>query len=184
MGRIGRRGWRLRRRVGAAVKLDWLEPDMRELVPQLTTYQTVAACLFGEARSEPIEGIVAVANVIRNRVQADLHGDGKPDWFGEGYVDVVTRPWQFSMWHPNGGKSNNRRVLQFVRDLVAKKPVEDVKARQCVLVAHGIIDNYLADNTNGSHHYHKAGMSPRPSWAQSLVPTKQIAGHVFYNNVK
>jgi len=159
------------------VKLDWLEPDARPLVAGLTDPQVVAVCLYGEARSEPIQGIVAVANVIGNRVK-------KPSWWGKTYREVVLKPWQFSMWHPNGGAANYKRVLALVKQFAAKEAITDPGARECIGVAHLLLGDYLRDLTKGSTHYHSALMQPRPKWAQNVVPTCQIASHVFYAGIK
>ena len=169
------------------MKLSWMDEEMQALIPLLSVPQVVAVCLYGEARSEPIEGIVAVANVIRNRVKADIHGDNKPDWWGEGYSDVVTRPWQFSMWHVNGGATNYKRVKAFAQHLAERKEAVGIKARQCIGVAHCIVGDYFADNVNGADHYHAVKVPEvngkplsRPFWALKRVPVKQVGGHVFY----
>ena len=56
----------------------------------------LARTLWGEARGEGVAGQIAVAWSIRNRVEMDLHNDGKPDWWGEGYAGVCKKPYQFS----------------------------------------------------------------------------------------
>ena len=61
----------------------------------------LARTIWGEARGEGFAGQVAVGWAIRNRVEADLGNDGKPDWWGEGYVGVCKAPWQFSCWNKN-----------------------------------------------------------------------------------
>lgn len=166
------------------MKLDWLPPEMRPLVEQATEAQRLAATLWGEARSEPVQGIVAVANVIRNRVTADLGNDGKPDWWGEGYSAVCLAPQQFSCWTPKGGERNYDRVLGLMRQFAAGTPITDPSVRECIGIAHLTIGDYLRDNTKGSRHYCVATMTPRPKWAKGLTPTVQQGNHVFYSDVK
>ena len=48
----------------------------------------LARTIWAEARGEGVAGQVAVGRCIRNRVEADLGKDGKPDWWGDGYVGV------------------------------------------------------------------------------------------------
>ena len=163
--------------------LDWLPPEMRPLVEQATEAQRLAATLWGEARSEPVQGIVAVANVVRNRVQMDLQGDGRPDWWGEGYSAVVMKPAQFSCWSPTGGARNYQRVLSLMQQFAAGHPITDPTVRECIGVAHLTIGHYLRDNTKGSTHYHAAAMTPRPKWARGLTPAVQHGNHVFYAGV-
>lgn len=163
---------------------DWLPLELRPLVDKLTDAQVVALVLYGEARSEPVQGIVAVGNVIRNRVKADLGNDGKPDWWGEGYRGVCLKSWQFSCLHPKGGEGNYKRVLAFAGTLASKQPITNDRERQCIWVALGITGDYALDNVKASTHYHVAALTPRPDWAMAHTPAAQVGGHVFYNTVK
>lgn len=52
----------------------------------------LARTLWGEARGESLAGQIAVAWTIRNRVN---DGNAK-SWWGEGYVGVCQKPYQFS----------------------------------------------------------------------------------------
>lgn len=175
------------------MKLDWLPADMRPLVEQATEAQRLAATLWAEARSEPVQGVVAVANAIRNRVKADLGNDGKPDWWGEGYSGVCLKGvidkktgkpiGQFSCWSPEGGQRNYDRLLGLMRQFAAGTPITDPGVRECIGIAHLTIGDYLRDNTKGSTHYCVATMTPRPKWAKGLTPTVQVGSHTFYNNV-
>lgn len=156
--------------------LDWLTPEMRTLVEQANEGQRVAACLYGEARSEPIQGLVAVANVIRNRIR-------RPERFGASPSAVVLAPWQFSMWHPTGGEGNYKRVLQLMQQFVAGTQITDLGARECVGIAQLMLGDYLRDQTKGAVHYHALKQQPRPAWAMGHTPCVQISGHLFYNDV-
>lgn len=159
------------------MKLDWLTPDMRALVEKTAEAQRVAATLWGEARSEPVQGIVAVANVIRNRAK-------KPGWWGEGYSGVCLAPKQFSCWTPAGGQRNYDRLLGVMQQFAAGTPITDPGLRECIGIAHLAMGDYLRDNTKGSTHYHAAVMTPRPTWAKGHTPVIQCGNHVFYNTVK
>ena len=162
----------------------WLSTDLKAAVDQLTDAQVVALVLYGEARSEPVQGVIAVGCVIRNRVKTDLNNDKKPDWWGTGYKGVCTAPWQFSCLNVAGGAGNFKKVLSFAERLAAKTPITHALERQCVWVGYGIVGDYAADVTKGSLHYHVATMTPRPKWAMGHAPVVQIARHVFYSTVK
>lgn len=157
--------------------LNWLPAEMKFLVDAVTEPQRVAACLYGEVRSEPVQGIAAVANVIRNRVN-------KGGWWGDTYSTVVMAPHQFSCWAPSGGEGNYKKLLSLMEQFAAKKEITDPGARECIGIAHLVMGNYLRDNTKGSFHYHVATMTPRPKWAMGHAPVTQCAKHVFYNDVK
>lgn len=149
----------------------------------LSDVHVLACTLYGEARSEPTEGILAVACVIRNRVKTDIKSDGKPDWWGEGYRGVCLAPKQFSCWLPEGGEGNHKKLAELVAALKVG-PVNDHRYKECAWIATGIVNDWGRDITKGADHYHVASMQPRPAWAQSVVPIKQVAGHVFYRLVK
>lgn len=159
------------------MKLDWLPDEMRALIEKATEPQRAAATLFGEARSEPVQGIIAVANVIRNRSR-------QPQRFGASVSDVACAPWQFSCWHPKGGERNYKRMLLLMQQFVEGKQITDLGARECIGIAQLMLGDYLRDNTRGSLHYHTAKMQPRPTWAMGHTPSAQIASHLFYSTVK
>ena len=59
-----------------------------------------AKTIWAEARGEPLDGQIAVANVILNRAQ-------QGGWWGDDVVKVCRKPKQFSYWNksdPNRAK--------------------------------------------------------------------------------
>lgn len=161
----------------APLNLDWLPLEMRPLVEKLNDAQTVSLILYGEARSEPVQGIVAVGCVIRNRVR-------KPGWWGNDFRSVCLAKLQFSCLFPNGGAGNYKRVVTFAEKLAGGTQITNERERQCVWIAHGIIGDFVIDNVQGSTHYHTVNLTPRPAWAMGKTPVAQHGGHVFYNTVK
>lgn len=145
----------------------------------LSDIHVLACTLYGEARSEPTEGILSVACVIRNRVKADLAQDGKPDWWGEGYRGVCLAPKQFSCWSPEGGAGNHAKVAQLVADLKVG-PVSDARYKECAWIATGVVNDWCRDTVKGATHYHTVSLMPRPVWAQPYTPVMQVHKHVFY----
>ncbi len=61
---------------------------------RLTEPQLLARCIWGEARGEPIQGKLAVAHVVLNRVKAQ-------SYYGKTIRDVILKPWQFSCFNEN-----------------------------------------------------------------------------------
>lgn len=151
--------------------LKFLEPLPDEAILGLT--------LYGEARGEPIEGILAVGCVIRNRVLADLKGDGKPDWWGEGYRGVCLKPFQFSVWNVKDPDSNHQHLMTVAAKLKAIEVMSPL-FEQCAWAALGISRGAILDTVKGANHYHTIQMKPRPSWAQSYAPVMQKGNHIFY----
>lgn len=116
-----------------------------EIQPAFTDHQAVALTLYGEARSEPVEGRIAVGCVIRNRVRL----------MKTSYRAVCFARWQFSCWLPAGGAANHKEVLRqadaLLRgDTVASGSVLD----ECLFLADGLIRGCLRDRVAGATHYY------------------------------
>jgi len=132
----------------------------------LSDVHVLACTLYGEARSEPTEGILAVANVIRNRVNAQ-----RAEW-GEGYRGVCLKPELFSCWNDDGG-GNYAKLAQLVADLKVG-PVMDARYRECAWVATGVVNEWVRDTAHGADHYHTTARDPKPSWATGFVPLNHL----------
>jgi|OpeIllAssembly_1097287.scaffolds.fasta_scaffold126671_3 hypothetical protein len=141
---------------------------------QLDATDLVAVTLWGEARAEPIEGIVAVGHVIRNRVVDEAHR------WGSVWQDVVLAKRQFSCWIPEGGEANYARMVALVDRLIAMKPAGEKSFMQCWWVARGVMDGMIKDNTRGANHYYAPALLPKPpSWAKAGRMTAEIGRHLF-----
>ncbi len=135
---------------------------------------TLARTLYGEARGEPQTGKVAVAWVIRNRVE-------RPAFVGSllgqpGAVShVCLAPWQFSCWNNN---DPNRPLLL------------NLQSNQCpgeFAIAGSVLEGSAPDPTNGADHYHTINQpvwaqSWPPEWAPHMVEVARFGGHVFYDS--
>lgn len=139
----------------------------------LDATEIVALTLWGEARGQPIQGIVGVANVIANRTR-----DPARRW-GLTWQDVCLRRWQFSCWIPEGGRANYERMVEAVSDLAILRPLKDKVMRQCWWVARGVVDDMILDVTKGANHYYAATI-PEPKWARGQEPTVVMGLHRFY----
>lgn len=127
--------------------------------------------LYGEARGEPIEGIIAAGCCVRNRVH-----DTRARW-GTSYRAVCLQPAQFSAWWEAG--SNQQTLLDAAHLLIAGDPPPAL-LEQCAWVALGVSRGALVDIVKGANHYHVATLNPRPSWAAGHTPVVQKGHHVFY----
>lgn len=149
----------------------------------LSTDQVLAITLYGEARGEQVEGRIAIASVIRNRVNTDLGGDQKPDWWGEDYKGVCLAPWQFSCWTPKGGEQNYAEIMSVVRAAVNGAAIGPIM-RECAWIAFGIIGGDIRDRVKGAtHYYNPAAMVPKnrvPDWAKGKTPVALVGSHLFF----
>lgn len=135
----------------------------------------LARTIWAEARGEGVAGQVAVGRCIRNRVEADLGRDGKPDWWGEGYVGVCQAPWQFSCW--NKGDPNRA----YLTGAKAIPETEYARAREAAVAAMTSKD---PDPTGGATHYYSTTMVSPPKWTgHPARRTTKIGRHIFFKDV-
>ncbi len=152
----------------------------------LTDEHALVCTLYGEAAGETLQSQVAVACVVRNRVLADLGGDKKPDWWGEGYVGVCLKAWQFSCWWEDN--ANATRVYALAEALIARQPVgEPSLIAELRWIAAGIIGQQIRDTTRGADHYVTSALyrAAPPKWAllsngQKRAPVCAIGAHLFF----
>ena len=140
-----------------------------------TDAEIIALTLWGEHRSGPVTGRIAVACVIRRRV----HVGG----FGAGWKGVCLRRWQFSCWLPEGGASNHRALLRMATAVLSGQR-GDAVYRECLWIAKGIIDGAAQDIVRRADHYYAPlAMVPVgrvPRWARGKSPVATVEGHLFF----
>jgi N-acetylmuramoyl-L-alanine amidase len=127
----------------------------------------LARTLWGEARSETVSGIRAVAAVVLNRAARDPRY-----WWGGTISEVCLKPYQFSCWNAD---DPNLRKLQAVTDV-------DVQFRTCLRIADLAMAAELSEVKLGATHYHTRFVYP--SWAKGKLPCAETRGHLFYNNIE
>lgn len=139
----------------------------------LSEQDVLTLTLIGEARGEPIEGQVAVGCIIRNRLHAN------PIKY-KSYIDVCLERAQFSCW--NMGDVNRALLNDLALQMVAGQQVIDPYFRQCALVAQGIINWAIIDNTHSAQNYltTKLWNDKRPNWAMQAKNINQIGNQTFF----
>lgn len=151
------------------------------ILAALSEAQTVGLTLYGEGRSEPIEGRIAIANVIRNRVRAQ-----RLRW-GLTMKAVCLKAWQFSCWLPQGGQDNYETVIAAAQ-LLLRGERGGPLLTECLWIADGLIASAFLDSVKGStHYYNPAAMKPAgrvPDWAVGLTPVATKGSHLFFEGVK
>jgi spore germination cell wall hydrolase CwlJ-like protein len=157
----------------------------QETRDRLSDFGALAITLYGEARSEPVEGRIAVGSVIRNRLRT-------PRRFGQTYRAVCHARAQFSCWWAFGGELNYAAVYRLARATVEHQALplrgEELKLYQeCQFIAEGIIAKQLRDRVKlATHYYNPLAMKPRgtvPEWARGLTPVAKVGQHLFFAGV-
>ncbi len=120
----------------------------------------LALNVYHEARSEPLRGQVAVAQVTMKRAERD----------GKNACRVVFEPHQFS-W--TAGAVHKGRVKP---EYIPAK--DDKNWQQAKNIAKQVAARAFPDYTAGADHYHATYV--RPKWAVEMVRVAQIGQHIFY----
>lgn len=143
--------------------------------------------LFGEARSEPIEGRIAVGCVIRNRARRQFRGTT--------IAEVCFWPWQFSCWREQGGAANFAHLVSLVRAFRDGGPppwsaVDRAIFDETCWIASGLVTGFIRDRVAGSLFYYAPAAMPKgkpPAWAvrdgQPITPTAVVGAHRFFAQV-
>ncbi len=136
----------------------------------MTDRDALTLTVYGEARGEPIDGKIAVAMVIRNRVATNYRGKAT-------YAEVCFDPQQFSCWNPD---DVNAAHLKAIAPALSQGIYHDEALRLCQEIADATIGGRLADNTQGANHYLTTALytSAPPTWARQ-VPVITRGAQVF-----
>lgn len=146
----------------------------------MTDVEVLALTLWGEGRGEAVEGRIAIALVIRNRVLADLGHDNKPDWWGEGYSGVCLAPSQFSCW--NQLDINRPKLDALARSLDIARRLDPI-LEECFWIAQGVIAGRVSPRVFDATHYHATWLVP-PKWTIGARCVAKCGQHLFYSGVK
>jgi len=126
----------------------------------MLTILCLSAAIYYEARNQPVDGQLAVAEVVLNRVQSDRYPDNA--------CEVINQNKQFSYTHD--GKSDD----------FLKEPEQEAVIR-AILVASEVLRGHGLGIT--STHYHTTDIIP-PYWAQFYDYDGKLGDHMFYTMVE
>lgn len=145
-----------------------------EIKAALSDFDALWLTLFGEARSEPVEGQIAVACVIRNRVKGARR-------FGQSYRSVCLKPLQFSCWN-EGADANHTRLMLLATEVVGKFWAATPRMQQLMFLAEGIIGGQLEDRVKGADHYLTTDLyvTKPPKWTKGQQPVAHVGAHTFF----
>jgi len=134
------------------------------IIPSLVC---IAVAVYFEARGEPGAGQIAVAQVIRNRVEDPRYPDNACAVVKQGYY-----------W--NGNPIRNKCQFSFYCDGKSDNPRNTQSWYNALYIAH--LSKSVPDTTEGATHYHSTKVFPE--WAYTGEITTKINKHIFYTGVK
>lgn len=120
----------------------------------------LAQNMYHEARGEDIAGLVAVGNVVLNRVLSKR--------FPNTICEVVRQ----------GGESRNKCQFSWWCDGRSDTMKDKAAWKMMVWIAKKLLDRSIGDNTNGSLFYHTVSVDPY--WNDSMTPKMRLGTHIFY----
>ena len=127
----------------------------------------VALAIYFEARGEPDAGQIAVAHVVRNRIEDPRYPDNACDVVKQGYY-----------W--NGNPIRNMCQFSFYCDGKPEDPHDEQAWRDALYIVH--LSGLIPYITGGATHYHSTKVFPE--WAYTGQVTANIHKHVFYTGIK
>ena len=125
-------------------------------LPTLPDRMVLALTVYGEARGEPVEGQIAVACVVRNRLHAAPAGT---TWRA-----LCLAPEQFSCF--NADDPNAATIQRAAVALMTTQPPPALA--QALWIADGVMSGVVLDPTHGATHYLVTSLlqsEHAPSWA-------------------
>ena len=125
-------------------------------------WQCLAEALYFEARSEPLKGQRAVAEVILNRVDSRKYPNT--------VCEVVEQ----------GAHRKNACQFSYNCDGLPEHIAEPEAYERAKRIALYMVDDQPRTLTDGATHYHTVAVSP--GWARRLTKTARIGTHVFYRD--
>lgn len=134
--------------------LVWAKQSGAELNEQ---EQCIAVAIYHEARGEPFDGQLGVAEVIMNRAAS---GRYPASW-----CEVVKQPWQFSFVNPRSGRY----------PAVNASSASWAYAQAITRIAVGNHADALPSDVLWYHADYVA-----PSWGRRLAKVEKIGAHIFY----
>lgn len=123
-------------------------------------WQCLTEALYFEARGESLEGQIAVAEVILNRVDSPL--------YPRTVCGVVKQR--------GGGGCQFSYVCDDRKDKMREKGAADLAGR----IARTMLDGAPRLLTDGATHFHTRAV--RPGWSRRFDQTASIGAHVFYRH--
>ncbi|MFP4538960.1 MAG: cell wall hydrolase [Dichotomicrobium sp.] len=125
----------------------------------------MSAAIYFEARSEPRQGQIAVAQVVMNRVRASA------------YPDTICGVIYQGQWNRNACQ------FSFACDGLPERPENKALWQRSMSLAKEVMrGEHWLSGIGYATHYHANYVSPR--WAHNFQRVKQIGRHIFYKAPK
>jgi spore germination cell wall hydrolase CwlJ-like protein len=136
---------------------------------------------YHEARNQDVRGMIAVTQVVMNRVESDLYPDDpcgvvfqgptRESWKTRQHIDISEED---RVYYP----VKHRCQFSWYCDGKDDTPHDEMAWAEAQLVAGGVMYGKLYNMVGKSLWYHADYV--KPEWADSKRKFKQIGDHIFY----
>ena len=128
--------------------------------------EALARVMYGEASGEGDDGMLAVGNVVMNRLKSPK------DWWGKSIESIISHPEQFSVFE-NKNDENYKRMMNATE--------QDKSFKRALEIAEELLTGKTKDNTGGATNFFNPNISS-PPWATNpkMLFLKSIGNHDFY----
>ena len=134
----------------------------------------LAKNIYHEARGEPIEGQIAISNVVINRVKSkQFPNDVCSVVYQKNQISFINRILQIIPINIPGCQFSWTCDSMPDNLFLEKKAWENSQK-----IADEVFNDLHSDISEGSTHYHSIDVNPY--WAKSLKETVRIRNHIFY----
>ena len=135
--------------------------------------ECLAQNMYWESRNQSFRGLLAVGNVVMNRVADSRFPNTVCEVV---HQSVMIKSWKTGEYIPK----RNRCQFSWYCDGRSDEPKEKKVYQRLLTIARSMVYNNVSfiDITDGATHYHADYV--RPAWAEVKTRTTRIGNHIFY----
>lgn len=154
-----------------------MRPEHARTFKLLADWQLLGLCVEREASGEPLEGKIAVATVILERVD-------HRKWDGDTIREVILCPWQFSWTMPEAGEAYYEEAVYIAQNWVDAYG-DDPVLQECCTIACEMLQGVLPRDPDlkGVCQYLNPRIAPetKEKWIKSgMKVVKSVGNHEFF----
>lgn len=135
--------------------------------------ECLAQNMYWESRNQSFRGLLAVGNVVMNRVKDNRFPNTVCEVV---HQSVMIKSWKTGKYIP---KRNRCQFSWYCDGKPEKVPAVDHQLYELTRsMAFKVYTGWFDDITEGATHYHAYYV--KPEWAETKTPTVRVDAHIFY----
>lgn len=159
-----------------AASLFGIQVDTTQIDPQEA--YCLAQNIYYEARSEDIQGQIAVASVTVNRVNDPRFPNTICGVVKQTGISKITNRVACAFtWYCTNDLKEKEIVFHNKGKTINQRSMDQFKTASIIAIK--VLSGQIEDNTNGATHFHNPTHS-QPAWRSQMKKTAKIGNHDFY----